>query len=245
MTTRNSGSNLVPVAFLVSLRVLGSAVGYVRSSLTDLLGVLSDAVTPQRVRFDDGSPDAAGPSPDAPVTVHAVTLNRVGRSRRDGPVLDLELRVAVECHGPEQLDNMEQLLLAVERHSQYSVVSMGEFRPEEYSGAIRQGLGFLVRIPVALRFEEPSGPPVLEPLIAKTGVARRIHGRLVDVHNKGIPDAYIHAHSSATAVVSDATGHFEVLASADELQHFAVAVRGTEREVSASTSSLPVIIRWV
>ena len=219
-------------------------MGYVRSSLSDLLGVLSDAVAPQRVRFDDDSPHGADSPPEAPVTVHAVALDRVGRSRRDGPVLDLELRVAVECHGPEQLDNMEQLLLSVERHSQYSIVSSNEYRPGEYQESIRDGLGFLVRIPVPLRFEEPSGPPVLEPLVAKTGVARRIQGRLVDVHNKGIPDAYIHAHSSATAVVSDATGHFEVLASTDELQHFAVAVHGTEREVSASTSSLPVIIRW-
>ncbi|QSZ50339.1 hypothetical protein QEH68_18365 [Paenarthrobacter sp. OM7] len=219
-------------------------MGHVRSSLSDLLGVLSDAVAPQHVRFDDGSPTAVVPPPDAPVTVRAVTLNRVGRSRREGPVLDLELRVAVECHGPEQLDNMEQLLLAVELHSQYSVVSNGEFRPEEYSGAIQQGLGFLVRIPVSLRFEEPSDPPA-QPAPGKPAAGRRIRGRLVDSHNKGIPDAYIHAHSSATAAVSDATGHFEVLASAEELQHFAVAVDGTEREVSASTKRLPVIIRWV
>ena len=219
-------------------------MGHVRSSLYDLLGVLSDAVAPQHVRFDDGSPTAVVPPPDAPVTVRAVTLNRIGRSRGDGPVLDLELRVAVECHGPEQLDNMEQLLLAVELHSQYSVVSKGEFRPEEYSGAIRQGLGFLVRIPVSLRFEEPSDPPA-QPATGNSGVARRIRGRLVDVHNKGIPEAYIHAHSSAAAAVSDATGHFEVLASADELQHFAVAVDGTEREVSASTKRLPVVIRWL
>ncbi|MGP0224153.1 MULTISPECIES: hypothetical protein [unclassified Paenarthrobacter] len=219
-------------------------MSFVRSSLTDLLGILSDAVAPQRVRFDDGSPTAVVPPPEAPVTVHAVTLSRVGRSRLDGPVLDLELRVAVECHGPEQLDNMEQLLLSVERHSQYSIVSSGEYRPGEYEKSIRDGLGFLVRIPVSLHFDEPSGPPALETLVASNGAARRIHGRLVDSHNKGIPDAYIHAHSSATAVRSDATGHFEVMASPDELQHFAVAVRGTEREVSASTSSLPVIIRW-
>ncbi|WP_307794395.1 hypothetical protein [Arthrobacter cavernae] len=215
-----------------------------RSSLTELLGVLSDAVSPERVRFDDGSVPPAPETPEAPVTVHAVALNRVGRSRREGPLLDLELRVAVECHGPKQLDNMEQLLLAVERSSQYSVVSSGEFQPDEYEAGIRHGLGFLVRIPVALRFDEPSSPLVLEPLVATAVVARRLHGRLVDIHNKGIPNAYIRAHSSATAVVSDATGHFEVLASADEIQHFAVAVRGTEREVSASTSSLPVIIRW-
>ncbi|MFJ6537682.1 hypothetical protein ACIQH5_15790 [Paenarthrobacter sp. NPDC091711] len=215
-----------------------------QSSLSDLLGVLSDAVAPQHVRFDDGSPTAVVPPPDAPVTVRAATLTRIGRSRSEGPTLDLELRVAVECHGPGQLDNMEQLLLAVERHSQYSVVSNGEFRPEEYSGAIGQGLGFLVRVPVSLRFEEPSDPPS-QAAVGAAVAARRIRGRLVDGHNKGISDAYIHAHSSATAVVSDATGHFEVLASADEVQHFAVAVDGTEREVSASTKSLPVVIRWV
>ncbi|MCF3138373.1 MULTISPECIES: hypothetical protein [unclassified Paenarthrobacter] len=218
-------------------------MGQVRSSLSDLLGVLSDAVAPQHVRFDDGSPTAVVPPPDAPVTVRAVTLSRVGRSRREGPVLDLELRVAVECHGPEQLDNMEQLLLAVELHSQYSVVSNGELPHDEYSGAIQQGLGFLVRIPVSLRFEEPSGPST-QPAAGTPGAGRRIRGRLVDVHNKGIPDAYIHAHSSASAAVSDATGHFEVVTSTDELQHFAVAVDGTEREVSASTRSLPLIIRW-
>lgn len=219
-------------------------MGHVQSSLSDLLGVLSDAVAPQHVRFDDGSPTAVVPPPDAPVTVRAVTLNRVGRSRRDGPALDLELKVAVECHGPEQLDNMEQLLLAVELHGQYSVVSNGEFRPAEYDGAIGQGLGFLVCIPVSLRFEEPSDPPA-QAAVGNAAAGRRIRGRLVDGHNKGISDAYIHAHSSATAAVSDATGHFEVLASADDIQHFAVAVDGTEREVSASTRRLPVVLRWV
>ncbi|KUM40873.1 hypothetical protein [Arthrobacter sp. EpRS71] len=219
-------------------------MGHVQSSLSDLLGVLADAVAPQHVRFDDGSPTAVVPPPDAPVTVRAATLTRIGRSRREGPALDLELTVAVQCHGPGQLDNMEQLLLAVEHHSQYSVASNGEFRPEEYSSAIGQGLGFLVRIPVSLRFEEPSDPPA-QAAVGAAAAARRIRGRLVDGHNKGISDAYIHAHSSATAVVSDATGHFEVPASADEVQHFAVAVDGTEREVSASTKSLPVVIRWV
>ncbi|MFH5878898.1 hypothetical protein [Arthrobacter sp. NA-172] len=222
----------------------GVTVGVVRSSLTELLGILSDAVLPERVRFDDNSEPPTDPSTHAAVTVHAVAVNRVGRSRRDVPLLDLELKVAVECHGPTQLDNMEKLLLAVEHNSQYSVVSSGEFEPDEYDAGIRQGLGFLIRIPVGIRLEEPSDPHATEPPIATTTVPRRIHGRLVDVHNKGIPDAYIRAHSSATAVVSDPTGHFEVLASADEVQHFVVAVRGTEREVPANTSSLPVIIRW-
>lgn len=219
-------------------------MGIVRSALTELLGILSNAVSPEPVRFDDGSQSDDNSSPDAPVTVRAVAVNRVGRSRRADAVLDLELKVAVECHGLKQLDVMEQLLMALEHNSQYSIVSKGEFEPGEYQASIRRGMGFLVRVPVALRFDEPAGPPVLEPLVATTNVPRRIHGRLVDVHNKGIPNAYIRAHSSATAVLSDATGHFEVLASDDEIQHFAVAVRGTEREVSASTGSLPVILRW-
>jgi len=138
---------------------------------------------------------------------------------------------------------MEQLLLAVEVHSEFSVVSRDELRAEEYPDVLEEGLGFLVRVPVSLGFEEPSDPPN-QAVTGNPGAVRRIRGRLVDAHNKGIPDAYIHAHSSATAVVSDATGHFEVLASADELQHFAVAVDGTEREVSASTKRLPVTIRW-
>ncbi|MEV8149523.1 hypothetical protein AB0O52_15465 [Arthrobacter sp. NPDC080073] len=215
-----------------------------RSSLTELLGILSDAVSPARVRFDDGSEPPTGQSIDAPVTVHAVAMNRVGRSRREGPLLDLELKVAVECHGPTQLDNMEKLLVAIEQNTEYSVVSSGEFQPDEYDAGIRQGLGFLVRVPIGISLDEPSEPPVAEPLLAAAAVARLIHGRLVDVHNKGIPEAYIRPHSSGTAVVSDPTGHFEVLASADDLQHFVVAVRGTEREVAANTSSLPVIIRW-
>lgn len=222
----------------------GVRVGIVRSSLTELLGLLSDAAAPERVRFDDGSVDDSESEPDAPITVHAIGLDRVGRSRRAGPVLDLELRVAVECHGPTQLDNLEKLLLAVELSSDYSVVSKGEFQAGEYQSAIRRGIGFVVRVPIPLRFDEDAGPKVLEPLIATTEVARRIQGRLVDIHNKGIAGAYVRAHSSATSVISDATGHFEVLASDDEIQHFAIAVRGKEREISASTSSLPVIIRW-
>lgn len=219
-------------------------MGVVRSSLTELLGILSDAVSPVRVRFDDGSEPPKGHSADAPVTVHAVAMNRVGRSRREGPLLDLELKVAVECHGPTQLDNMEKLLVAIEQNTQYSVVSSGEFQPDEYDAGIRQGLGFLIRVPIGISLDEPSGPPGDEPLAAATAVARLIHGRLVDVHNKGIPEAYIRPHSSATAVMSDPTGHFEVPASGGDLQHFVVAVRGTEREVSANTSSLPIIIRW-
>ncbi|MDR6638903.1 hypothetical protein [Paenarthrobacter nitroguajacolicus] len=220
-------------------------MGLVRSSLSDLLLVLAEAAAPQRLRFDDGSPVAVVPPPDAPVTVRASSLTRVGRSRHNGPVLDLELRVLVQCHGPQQLDLMERLLLAVELHGDYAVVSKGDMTRAEQSDVSSQGLGFLVCVPVSLGFDEPSEAPERLTSGPSSSTGRRIQGRLVDVHNKGIPDAYIHAHSSASAARSDATGHFEVPASMDELQHFAVAVDGTEREVSAIAGDLPVVIRWV
>jgi hypothetical protein len=210
-------------------------MGVVRASLTELVGLLNDAITPDEITLDDGSRDEREEPSGVPVSLKPTALTRVGRSRRDGPVLDLELTVRVECRGPRQLDNLEKLLLAVERHSQYTTA------PAEAGPA---GLGFLVRIPVSLRVDEQSGPPVLEPMITNTVIGRTISGRLLDSHNNGIPHARIRAHSSANAVVSDDSGGFEVLASADELQHFAVLVRGTERQVTAATSTLPVTIRW-
>lgn len=227
-------------------------MGTVRSSLTELIGILRSAVEPDQLRLDDGSAETEDDPPDVPVTVRTTSLSRVGRSRRDGPVLDLELTVAVECRGPRQLDNIEKLLLAVERDSKYTTFTaggattgaLGTNDVHVRNPAQKSLLGFLVRVPVSVRLDEPSGPPVLEPLITRTVIARRISGQLLDTRNQGIPNARIHAHSSATAVVSDAAGRFEVLASADELQHFAVAVHGTEREVTATTSTLPVTIRW-
>ena len=230
----------------------GLGLGTVRSSLTELIGILRSAVEPDQLELDDGTLKTDDGPPSVPVTVRSTSLSRVGRSRRDGPVLDLELTVAVECRGPRQLDNIEKLLLAVERHSKYTTLPAGNANIGTSGANDAQArnpvqtalLGFLVRVPVSVRLDEPSGPPVLEPLIARTVIGRRISGQLLDIHNQGIPNARIRAHSSATAVVSDAAGRFEVLASADELQHFAVAVRGTEREVTATTSTLPVTIRW-
>jgi hypothetical protein len=209
-------------------------MGVVRSSLTELIGFLNDAITPEEITLDDDSRSEAEEPPGAPVTIKPTALTTVGRSRRDGPILDLELSVWLQCRGPRQLDNLEKLLIAVERHSQYTTAPDTE----------RPGLGFLVRVPVSVRIDEPSGPPVLEPLIAKTVIGRRISGRLLDSQDNGIAHARIRAHSSANAVVSDDSGRFEVLASADELQHFAVTVRGTERQVTATTNTLPVTIRW-
>ncbi|MEE2568865.1 carboxypeptidase-like regulatory domain-containing protein [Pseudarthrobacter sp. J64] len=230
-------------------------MGVVRTSLTELVGLLNNAIAPDHVTLDDGSAggttgrSGAGESlsgesddPDDPsgTTIRPTALTRVGRSRRDGPVLDLELTARIECRGPNQLDNLEKLLLAVEHHSQYATAPV----PETPIGSDRETLGFLVRIPVSVRLEEPSGPPVREPLITRLEAGRTISGRVLDSHNNGIPHARIRVHSSANAVVSDDSGRFEVLASADELQNFAVAVRGTERQLTATTRTLPVTLRW-
>ncbi len=218
-------------------------MGVVRTSLTELVGLLNNAIAPEHVTLSDGSRSGSD-DPDDPsgTTIRPTALTRVGRSRRDGPVLDLELTARVDCRGPHQLDNLEKLLLAVEHHSQYATAPVPD--QELAAETDREALGFLVRIPVSVRLDEPSGPPVREPLITRLVAGRTISGRLLDSHNNGIPHARIRVHSSANAVVSDDSGRFEVLASADELQHFAVAVRGTERQVTATTKTLPVTIRW-
>jgi len=67
------------------------AVNSVRSSLETIVNVVKDAAHPLKVdvRAGGAAPD------DAEVSVIPVSMDRVGRSRRDGPILDLQLTVAV------------------------------------------------------------------------------------------------------------------------------------------------------
>jgi hypothetical protein len=51
----------------------------------------------------------------APVMVRVLSLDRVGRSQRRGPLLDLSMLVEVTTSGPHSLEYAEQLFVAVER----------------------------------------------------------------------------------------------------------------------------------
>jgi hypothetical protein len=204
----------------------------VRTSLATLVDVLSSAVAPDSVGLQDG-----GPIPTDPVVVQVLTVERIGRSRRDGPVLDLELSAAVRCTGPRSLENVEQLLGAIESGAHYAVgplaPSVGEDR-----------LGFLVRIPVTMRLPEPEGPPVREPVVVNALVGRHLYGVVVGPDGFGIAGASVRSLASSVEVQSDGKGRFEMLSTPDPVQEFSVGFRGATRQITVDADPLPVIIRW-
>lgn len=132
----------------------GGAGSVTQQAFDDLLGVLSEAAGqagvagPATTVLDTAEPPAVVATP--------LSLVRVGRSRRLGALLDLELAVAVEVSGSDALSLTEQLLLAIELspHSRIEPLPAG-----------RAGLGFVVVQPVSVAITEPTGPPVREPVV--------------------------------------------------------------------------------
>lgn len=204
----------------------------VRSSLSTLVSVLAEAVAPDPVGVWDG-----GSLPTDPVVVRVVTLDRIGRSRRDGPVLDLELAAAVSCTGPRSLENLEQMLAAVENTSRYSVA------PLTADGHTTGALGFLVRVPVTLHLTEPGGPPIREPLQVTTVIGRQLRGVVVGPDGHGLAGASIRSQASAVTVASDRAGRFTLLSTPEPVQDFTVEYRGTTRLVTAAVDPA-LIISW-
>lgn len=207
----------------------------VRSALTDLMDLLSAAVAPEAVRFD------AGDSQDAvPISVRLLAVDRVGRSRRSGPVLDLDVSVTVRCTGPQNVENLEKLLVAVESGSRYSTGPLGRLDPLDPA----QDIGFLVHVPVSVGLTEPSAPPVREPLQVRTIVGRSLAGIVVGPDGKGIGGAYVRATAAGAAVSCDPQGRFQLLSTPEPLQQFTVEVKKTSRSYTADARTLPVVLRW-
>lgn len=98
-------------------------------------------------------PGLANPADSSNVVLSPLTLTRVGRSRRAGSLLDLELVVAVEASGETIFDLTEQLLLIAETlpHTRLDPL------PEN-----RSGFGLVIGVGVSLDVLEPTGPPVRE-----------------------------------------------------------------------------------
>ncbi len=116
-----------------------------------LLGVLSEAAGGAGVAT---SATDSGEQP--PVLATPVSLLRVGRSRRLGSLLDLELATAVEVSGQDVLGLTERLLLAAETSPRARIEPL----PPD-----RAGFGFVVVQTVSIAVTEPTGPPVREPVV--------------------------------------------------------------------------------
>jgi hypothetical protein len=168
-------------------------------------------------------------------------LDRIGRSRRDGPLVDLELVASVQATGPHTLENIERMIVVVEAN-RYSIRPLPQVADPQ--GDIHF-LGFLVHVPVSLRLEEPRGPQVREPLRTRTVVGRRLTGAVVDTNGRGIAGAYVRAVTSGQAVACDAAGRFALLTDSEPpVQDFTIVFQGRSRKVTADTESWPVTLQW-
>lgn len=187
----------------------------------------------------DGTPSAApeGAAADDPsVRLAVLGLTRLGRSTRDGPVLDLALLVRVLVAGPSALETTEALLTALERDAHHVVEPLG---PQDGGR-----LGFRVTVRVPVRMEQPVGPPVRHPLQVDVVPARLIAGTVVDAAGTGVAGAVVRARAGGRPVTADPDGRFRALGADAPEQDFVVEVQGATKVVQAATRAAPVIIRW-
>ncbi|MGD8214037.1 hypothetical protein [Aestuariimicrobium sp. Y1814] len=119
-----------------------------RRALDSLRATITDAVSPAVVGLADAPNDGIEPA----VLLTPVALRRVGRSRRHGALLDLELTVAVLTRGPDALDHLESLLVLAE--------TTGLTATPADSAGDQPGLGLTLTLPVTVPLDEPTGPPV-------------------------------------------------------------------------------------
>lgn len=133
-----------------------------------LVTALSSAADDAQVLV--GHPGSPPPADRPDVLIRPLSLRRIGRSRRVGSLLDLELEVAVETAGGDVLGLTERLLLAAEVTPHVRIDALPDDAP---------GFGFVVVLSASVAVTEPTGPLVTEtvvevhPLAAVTGTVNR------------------------------------------------------------------------
>jgi hypothetical protein len=177
------------------------------------------------------------PSTEGPdVLVTPLSLTRIGRSRRAGSLLDLELTVAVEAGGDNVLDLAEKLLLAAEATPHARL---------EPLPADRSGFGFVVAVTVSVAIAEPTGPPVRErvvqvqPLVAVTGT-------VVDPDGVALGGVEVRSSLTRQQTTTDTAGRFALagLAVPDRKTSLTISrgARTATVEVPADPTGLRLIL---
>lgn len=213
-----------------------------RAALTEFAAFVSAAVSPDAATLEEDAAEPDDPSPPSEglIRIRPVALDRTSRSQRDGPVLDLELTVAVSSSGRRGLENTEALLTALESVGRYRVAPMDMQGPP----AVPAVFSLLVRIPVAVRLDIPAGLPVREPLQVRMGTGRLLQGAVLGTDGKPLAGARVRAHASARTATTGMDGRFELLTTHDDTQHFTVEFDGASRRTSASSRDVPLTLRW-
>lgn len=206
----------------------------VKTELAALMEMLRSAVNPEVVSLVE---DDQGKTP---VTVQVLALKRVGRSRRAGPALDLELDLSVVCTGKQRLENLEKLMITLEGGSRYTTSALdGEMMVTAPSA-----IGFHVQMPVTVPLYEPKAPSVREPLQLKMQTGRHLAGIVIDPAGHGLSGAWVRSSASGVAVACDQQGRFEFFSSQDAQQLFTVEFKDATQQFTADARMLPITLRW-
>ncbi len=164
-----------------------------QQALDGLVSVLTDEAGVVVAR-----PGQAPPDERPPVLLTPLWLHRLGRSRRVGPLLDLELAVAVETGGNDVLALTERLLVAAESAPHLRIEPLPADRP---------GFGFVVVLGASVEIIEPSGPPVREPVVQVHSLVA-VSGTVVGPDGTPLPDVDVRSSLTRQRTTTDATGRF-------------------------------------
>ncbi|MDQ7994006.1 MAG: carboxypeptidase-like regulatory domain-containing protein, partial [Propionicimonas sp.] len=176
----------------------GGAVSVTQRAFDGLVKVLTSAAGTATTGV--GRLGAAPPDDRPDVLLTPLSLTRVGRSRRLGALLDLELAVAVEAAGDDVLDLTERLLAAAESAPGVRVGPL----PEPAAG-----FGFVAVLAVSVPVAEPTGPPVEESVVEVHSLAA-VTGVVVGPDGAALPDVEVHSSLTRQRATTDAAGRFSL-----------------------------------
>lgn len=178
-------------------------VSTARRALETLLAALAEAVRPATVGLGASPGPASGvTSTDAPgteVMVIPTGLRRVGRSRRGGALLDLELTVTVVTSGPDALDHLERVLILAETNG----ITVGA-PPEP------PVLGLTLSLPVSVTLPEPTGPRVTTPVV-ELHPLRVLAGSVLTADGHGAAGVAVSSRLTGQVVHTDPAGRFQLV----------------------------------
>lgn len=172
------------------------ATGACNVALDDVRSSITEVVRPTPVSSTVVVAGGAA-APASHVVVQPVAVRRVGRSHRSGPLLDLQLTLAVEVTGPDALDNLERVLVWAETTG----MTVGE--PPA-------GLGLTLLVPVSVPLEHPSAPVVTSTVVRLLPTGD-LEGTVVDADGRAARGVAVSSTLTHQVVHTDATGRFHLV----------------------------------
>lgn len=209
----------------------GVAMSVTQGVFDGLVTVLSAAAGGAKVVI--GRPGDTPPEDRPDVLVTPLSLRRIGRSRRVGSLLDLELAVAVQAAGGDVLGLTERLLLAAEATPHVRIDPL----PDDTGG-----FGFVVVLGASVAITEPTGPPVTETVVEVHPLAA-VTGTVVNPDGTALAGAEVRSSLTRQQTATDLAGRFSLLGiSRPTTLTVTRGPRRTSHDVPAGTTDLRIVL---